>query len=110
METKVIPSTGGGFHPVRCVEHDDGRRRLLLSRRSWERHVHSFVPERSQQVRTSNTQAKILGFLVTFNLIIFCRHHWMYNATAYHHSYEDSGLLCIHASADPRQVRIAASG
>lgn len=28
----------------------------------------------------------------------------MYNATAYHHSYEDSGLLCIHASADPRQV------
>uniref|UniRef100_A0A3P8VCE3 Mitochondrial-processing peptidase subunit alpha n=1 Tax=Cynoglossus semilaevis TaxID=244447 RepID=A0A3P8VCE3_CYNSE len=33
------------------------------------------------------------------------RHHWMYNATSYHHSYEDSGLLCIHASADPRQVR-----
>ncbi|GCC44404.1 hypothetical protein chiPu_0028667 [Chiloscyllium punctatum] len=29
----------------------------------------------------------------------------MYNATAYHHSYEDTGLLCIHASADPRQVR-----
>lgn len=28
----------------------------------------------------------------------------MYNATSYHHSYEDSGLLCIHASADPRQV------
>lgn len=32
----------------------------------------------------------------------------MYNATSYHHSYEDSGLLCIHASADPRQVVIAA--
>ncbi|XP_015686907.1 mitochondrial-processing peptidase subunit alpha-like, partial [Protobothrops mucrosquamatus] len=32
-------------------------------------------------------------------------HHWMYNATSYHHSYEDTGLLCIHASADPRQVR-----
>ena len=29
----------------------------------------------------------------------------MYNATSYHHSYEDTGLLCIHASADPRQVR-----
>ena len=35
------------------------------------------------------------------------RHHWMYNATSYHHSYEDTGLLCIHASADPRQVRPA---
>jgi len=34
----------------------------------------------------------------------------MYNATAYHHSYEDSGLLCIHASADPRQVGTAAWG
>uniref|UniRef100_A0A2K6U0V7 Peptidase, mitochondrial processing subunit alpha n=1 Tax=Saimiri boliviensis boliviensis TaxID=39432 RepID=A0A2K6U0V7_SAIBB len=33
------------------------------------------------------------------------KHHWMYNATSYHHSYEDTGLLCIHASADPRQVR-----
>lgn len=33
------------------------------------------------------------------------RHHWMYNATSYHHSYEDTGLLCVHASADPRQVR-----
>lgn len=28
----------------------------------------------------------------------------MYNATSYHHSYEDTGLLCIHASADPKQV------
>uniref|UniRef100_A0A3P8VGZ0 Peptidase, mitochondrial processing subunit alpha n=1 Tax=Cynoglossus semilaevis TaxID=244447 RepID=A0A3P8VGZ0_CYNSE len=27
------------------------------------------------------------------------------NAPSYHHSYEDSGLLCIHASAVPRQVR-----
>ena len=34
------------------------------------------------------------------------RHHWMYNATSYHHSYEDTGLLCIHASADPGQVRL----
>lgn len=38
------------------------------------------------------------------------RHHWMYNATAYHHSYEDTGLLCIHASADPRQVRASPPG
>lgn len=34
----------------------------------------------------------------------------MYNATAYHHSYEDTGLLCIHASADPRQVRAPPPG
>lgn len=38
--------------------------------------------------------------------MLFFRHHWMYNATSYHHSYEDSGLLCIHASADPRQVQM----
>ena len=29
----------------------------------------------------------------------------MYNATAYNHGYIDSGLFCIHASADPRKVR-----
>lgn len=42
-------------------------------------------------------------------LTCFCRHHWMYNATSYHHSYEDTGLLCIHASADPRQVGVSPS-
>lgn len=50
----------------------------------------------------------ILRFLLHFTTPLCCRHHWMYNATSYHHSYEDSGLLCIHASADPRQVRTAA--
>ncbi|CAD5119062.1 DgyrCDS7710 [Dimorphilus gyrociliatus] len=29
------------------------------------------------------------------------RQHFMYNATAYNHSYNDSGLFCIHASAPP---------
>ncbi|KAL4842991.1 hypothetical protein H8958_001232 [Nasalis larvatus] len=29
----------------------------------------------------------------------------MYNATSYHLSYEDTGLLCIHARAHPRHVR-----
>ena len=29
----------------------------------------------------------------------------MYNATAYNHSYEDSGVFCIHASAHPSQMR-----
>lgn len=33
------------------------------------------------------------------------RHYWMYNATAYNHGYIDSGLFCIHASADPSKVR-----
>ena len=33
------------------------------------------------------------------------RHYWMYNATAYNHGYIDSGLFCIHASANPAKVR-----
>ncbi|UYV73113.1 PMPCA [Cordylochernes scorpioides] len=32
------------------------------------------------------------------------RYHWMYNATAYNHTYNDSGILCIHASSSPNQV------
>ncbi|KAK6481051.1 mitochondrial-processing peptidase subunit alpha-like [Huso huso] len=45
------------------------------------------------------------GMFTRLYLNVLNRHHWMYNATAYHHSYEDTGLLCIHASADPRQAR-----
>uniref|UniRef100_A0A8C2FK70 Mitochondrial-processing peptidase subunit alpha n=1 Tax=Cyprinus carpio TaxID=7962 RepID=A0A8C2FK70_CYPCA len=45
------------------------------------------------------------GMFTRLYLNVLNRHHWMYNATSYHHSYEDSGLLCVHASADPRQVR-----
>ncbi|KAM9858321.1 mitochondrial-processing peptidase subunit alpha [Aulostomus maculatus] len=45
------------------------------------------------------------GMFTRLYLNVLNRHHWMYNATSYHHSYEDSGLMCIHASADPRQVR-----
>ncbi|KAI1280481.1 Mitochondrial-processing peptidase subunit alpha [Halotydeus destructor] len=33
------------------------------------------------------------------------RYHWMYNATAYNHAYNDTGLFCIHASAHPSQLR-----
>ena len=36
--------------------------------------------------------------------LLVCRYHWMYNATAYNHAYEDSGLFCIHASAHPSKV------
>ncbi|XP_051551615.1 mitochondrial-processing peptidase subunit alpha-like isoform X2 [Myxocyprinus asiaticus] len=45
------------------------------------------------------------GMFTRLYLNVLNRHHWMYNATSFHHSYEDGGLLCIHASADPRQVR-----
>ncbi|XP_054854304.1 mitochondrial-processing peptidase subunit alpha [Eublepharis macularius] len=45
------------------------------------------------------------GMFTRLYLNVLNRHHWMYNATSYHHSYEDTGLMCIHASADPRQVR-----
>ncbi|XP_017665412.1 PREDICTED: mitochondrial-processing peptidase subunit alpha [Lepidothrix coronata] len=45
------------------------------------------------------------GMFTRLYLNVLNRHHWMYNATSYHHSYEDTGLLCIHASADPKQVR-----
>lgn len=33
------------------------------------------------------------------------RYHWMYSATAFNHSYNDSGLFCIHASAPPQNVK-----
>ncbi|XP_013793391.1 mitochondrial-processing peptidase subunit alpha-like [Limulus polyphemus] len=33
------------------------------------------------------------------------RHHWMYNATAYNHAYNDSGIFCIHAGAHPSQLK-----
>ncbi|XP_069604213.1 mitochondrial-processing peptidase subunit alpha [Ranitomeya imitator] len=45
------------------------------------------------------------GMFTRLYLNVLNRHHWMYNATSYHHSYEDTGLLCIHASAAPHQVR-----
>ncbi|KAG7276682.1 hypothetical protein CRUP_006861 [Coryphaenoides rupestris] len=72
---------GGRLHPVRRTQHDDGRGRVLLGGGPGK------------------------GMFTRLYLNVLNRHHWMYNATAYHHSYEDSGLLCIHASADPRQVR-----
>jgi len=33
------------------------------------------------------------------------RFHWMNNATAYNHCYQDSGIFCIRASAHPDQLR-----
>lgn len=33
------------------------------------------------------------------------RYGWLYSATAYNHAYHDSGLFCIHASAEPQYIR-----
>lgn len=33
------------------------------------------------------------------------RYHWLYSATAYYHSYADTGLFCIHASCTPSYVK-----
>ncbi len=35
----------------------------------------------------------------------YSRYHWIQNATAYNHAYMDSGIFCIHGSADPSQLR-----
>jgi len=36
---------------------------------------------------------------------ILNRYGWLYSATAYNHAYTDSGLFCIHVSAEPKYVR-----
>ena len=36
--------------------------------------------------------------------VVGYRYHWIHNATAYNHSYNDAGVFCIHASADPSSV------
>ncbi|KAF7994179.1 hypothetical protein HCN44_011448 [Aphidius gifuensis] len=33
------------------------------------------------------------------------RYHWLYSATAFNHSYSDTGLFCIHASSTPNYVK-----
>jgi len=33
------------------------------------------------------------------------RYHWIHNATAYNHAYNDTGLFCIHCSASPNMLR-----
>lgn len=32
-------------------------------------------------------------------------YHWMFSATAWNHSYQDSGVFCIHAAAHPNNLR-----
>ena len=44
------------------------------------------------------------GMYSRLYLNVLNKYHWIYSATAYHHSYADSGLFCIHASSHPSQV------
>lgn len=45
------------------------------------------------------------GMYSRLYLNVLNRYHWIYAATAYHHSYADSGLFCIHGSSHPSQAR-----
>ena len=45
------------------------------------------------------------GMYTRLYLNVLNQHHWLYNATCYNHSYADTGLFCIHASADPKKGR-----
>lgn len=47
-----LHSIGGGLHPLRCAEYDDGRRGLLLGWRAWQRHVLQALPQCAQSVGT----------------------------------------------------------
>ncbi|XP_055343277.1 mitochondrial-processing peptidase subunit alpha-like [Paramacrobiotus metropolitanus] len=44
------------------------------------------------------------GMYTRLYLNVLNQYHWMFNATAYNHSYADTGLFCIHASADPKMA------
>ena len=46
------------------------------------------------------------GMYSRLYLNVLNRHHWMYSATAFNHSYSDSGIFCINASSNPSQVFI----
>ncbi|KAK6194779.1 hypothetical protein SNE40_000339 [Patella caerulea] len=45
------------------------------------------------------------GMYTRLYLNVLNRYHWIYNATAFNHAYNDSGLFCIYASAHPSQLR-----
>ncbi|XP_071096614.1 mitochondrial-processing peptidase subunit alpha-like isoform X1 [Haliotis cracherodii] len=44
------------------------------------------------------------GMYTRLYLNVLNRYHWMYNATAFNHAYQDTGLFCIHASSHPSQL------
>lgn len=45
------------------------------------------------------------GMYSRLYLNVLNRYHWIYSATAYHHSYADTGLFCIHGSCHPTQLK-----
>eukprot|EP00794_Sanderia_malayensis_P015903 gene15903-17503_t len=45
------------------------------------------------------------GMYSRLYLNVLNRHHWMYSATAFNHSYADSGIFCINASTHPTRVK-----
>nr|KAG5699975.1 hypothetical protein BaRGS_001794 [Batillaria attramentaria] len=45
------------------------------------------------------------GMYTRLYLNVLNKYHWMYNATAYNHAYDDTGVFCIHASAHPSKLR-----
>ncbi|XP_014673938.1 PREDICTED: mitochondrial-processing peptidase subunit alpha-like [Priapulus caudatus] len=45
------------------------------------------------------------GMYTRLYLNVLNRYHWIYNATAYNHAYNDSGVFCIHAAAHPSQLK-----
>jgi len=45
------------------------------------------------------------GMFSRLYLNVLNRYHWMYAATAFHHTYEDGGFFCIQASVSPNNLR-----
>ncbi|KAK3088082.1 hypothetical protein FSP39_014459 [Pinctada imbricata] len=44
------------------------------------------------------------GMFTRLYTYVLNRFHWIHSATAFNHAYEDGGVFCIHASADPKQL------
>uniref|UniRef100_A0A8C0UCI9 Mitochondrial-processing peptidase subunit alpha n=1 Tax=Cyanistes caeruleus TaxID=156563 RepID=A0A8C0UCI9_CYACU len=96
----IIKVRGWRWHPAPCWD-------LLISLQAFE---DDFIPFAVLNMMMGgggsfSAGGPGKGMFTRLYLNVLNRHHWMYNATSYHHSYEDTGLLCIHASADPKQVR-----
>uniref|UniRef100_A0A183CCF1 Mitochondrial-processing peptidase subunit alpha n=1 Tax=Globodera pallida TaxID=36090 RepID=A0A183CCF1_GLOPA len=45
------------------------------------------------------------GMYTRLYVDVLNQNHWIYNATAFNHSYKDCGLFCIRASADPSKLK-----
>lgn len=45
------------------------------------------------------------GMYSRLYLNILNEHHWIHNATAFNHAYNDTGLFCVHASTHPNSLK-----